>query len=52
MRSKVIKGITYFMLFLMIFSFMAIDSNSIIPFVTGFISACWILLIAVANSKE
>lgn len=52
MRAKIIKGVTYFMAVLLILSVMAIDSNSIIPFITASISLVWICLIAIANTSH
>lgn len=51
MRAKAIKYITNFMVLLLVASVMAVDSGTIIPIITGFISLIWLLLVAIANSR-
>lgn len=52
MRAKVIKYITNSMVLLLVASVMAVDSGTIIPIITGFISLIWLLLVAISNSRE
>lgn len=52
MRAKIIKIITIIMVLVLIFSVMAIDSDSPIPMITSAISLLWISLIAIANTEE
>lgn len=52
MRAKIIRIITNFMAVLFIASVMAVDSGTVIPIITGMISAIWILLVAISNSRE
>lgn len=51
MRAKVIKYITNFMAVVLVASVMAIDSETVIPIITGFISLIWLLLVAISNSR-
>ena len=52
MRAKIIRIITIIMVLVLIFSVMAIDSDSPIPMITSAISLLWISLIAIANTEE
>lgn len=52
MRARIIRIITIIMVLVLIFSVMAIDSDSPIPMITSAISLLWISLIAIANTEE
>ena len=52
MRANIIRIITIIMVLVLIFSVMAIDSDSPIPMITSAISLLWISLIAIANTEE
>lgn len=52
MRAKIIKTITVIMTMVLIISIMAIEGNGITPYITGFASSIWILLVAIANTEK
>ena len=51
MRTKILKGLSVIAMIVLVISVMAIEGNGIVPFITGFVSVSYLLLVAIANSR-
>ena len=52
MRTKVLKILSVIAMIVLVISVMAIEGNGIVPFITGFVSVSYLLLIAIANTPN